>query len=224
MASRTFATLVPRIAPSVPGCPQPTIIQYIRDSAIRSCERTLAWRYQQPKFNLTPGTYIYPFIKPTDTQVHAIFAAILNNNTLEALTLDNALELYPAWADKYTAAADIEEYGSEPRSITQISQDQFAVLPLPDAAKTYTMRMFYALKPATCADGMDEVVFNDLEEAILHGALQHLLVLPSTNWTDRELASYHAKQYAYQISERRARANIGNARGMVRARMQPFGA
>jgi hypothetical protein len=71
---------------------------------------------------------------------------------------------------------------------------------------------------------MDEAIFNDMEEAIMHGALQHLLVLPNTHWTDRELAAYHAKQYLYQISERRARANIGANRAMVRARMQPFGA
>ena len=67
------------------------------------------------------------------------------------------------------------------------------------------------------------MTFDELEEAIMHGALQHLLVLPNTNWSDRELAAYHAKQYVYQTSERRARANLGNARGMVRARMQPFG-
>jgi hypothetical protein len=49
-------------------------------------------------------------------------------------------------------------------------------------------------------------------------------VLPNTSWSDRELASYHAKQFAFQIAERRARANLGNQRGMMRARMQPFGA
>jgi hypothetical protein len=45
MADRTFASLVPRLNPSVPGCPQPMIISYIRDAAIRACERTLFWRY-----------------------------------------------------------------------------------------------------------------------------------------------------------------------------------
>ena len=44
MADRKFSSLVTRVTPSVPGCPQPIIEQYIRDAAIEACERTLAWR------------------------------------------------------------------------------------------------------------------------------------------------------------------------------------
>jgi hypothetical protein len=83
--------------------------------------------------------------------------------------------------------------------------------------------MFMALKPKRSAVGMDEVAFNDLEDAIMHGALQDLLILPNVPWADRDLASYHAKQYIFYTTERRARANLGNARGSFRARMQPFG-
>ena len=64
---------------------------------------------------------------------------------------------------------------------------------------------------------------SDLEDVIVHGALQHLLALPQVNWSDRELSSYHAKQFTFQLAERRARANLGNARGPLMARMQPFG-
>jgi hypothetical protein len=224
MATRDFASLAVRLQPSVPGAPRQTIIQYIRDAAVRICERTLAWRYQIPRFDLTPGTFIYSFRNPFDTEVHAVFSALMNNTTLEVLTLDRALEVYPGWADKYTTANDIAEYGTEPRSITQINPSQFAVLPLPDATKPYNMRMFVALKPTRSASGMDEAVFNDLEDVVVHAALRDLLVLPNTNWSDRELAAYHARQYSAQMTEQRARANLGNARGVVSARMQPFGA
>ena len=224
MITKDFSALAVRLQPTVPGCPRQTIVQYIRDAAIKACERTLAWRYQQAKFNLTAGTYVYNFNKPADTQVHAVFGAMMNDTPLEVLTLDRALQLYPAWGDKYTTSGDIATYGSQPRSLTQISPHQFAVLPLPDAQRTYTMRMFYALKPSRSATGMDEVLFDELEDVIMHGALQQLLVLPNTNWSDRELAAYHAKQFVFQLAERRARANLGNARGTMRAQAQPFGA
>jgi hypothetical protein len=256
MADRTFASLVPRVAASVPGCPQPTIIQYIRDAAIRTCERTLFWRYQVPLFNLLPGVSEYTYNKPTNTDVHVLFDAVVNNRPLERLTMEKAIELYPQWADLYSGqdpsvvwsltpsgsfnSFDYNEAlfnensayvlpdsivadGTTPQAITQVSPDKYIILPLPDAQRTYECRMFLALKPKRNATSMDEVTFDELEEAIMHGALQHLLVLPNTNWSDRELAAYHAKQYVYQTSERRARANLGNARGMVRARMQPFG-
>ena len=257
MADRTFASLVPKVNPSVPGCPTQTIIQYIRDAAIRTCERTLAWRYEVPPFNLLPGVHEYAYNKPNTADAHAIFAAIINGSHLEKLTLDDALRLYPMWADVYSGVSpsvvwsltessgfntddyndslynnggafnlptSVLTYASTPRSICQVTPDKFVVLPLPNADVTYMMRMFLALKPKRNATAMDEVAFDDLEEAIMHGALQHLLVLPSTHWTDRELAAYHAKQYTFQITERRARANLGNPRGVMRAKMQPFGA
>jgi hypothetical protein len=223
MATRDFSSLAVRLQPVVPGCPRQTIVQYIRDAAIKTCERTLTWRYQVPRFDLTAGTYIYSYRQPFDSQVHAVFSVLLNNIPLEVLTLDRALELYPAWADKYTTSGDIALYGSQPRSVTEVSPDAFAVLPLPDAERTYNVRMFVALKPTRTASGMDEVIFNDLEDVMMHGALQHLLALPKTNWSDRELATYHAKQYLTQLVERRARANLGNARGTFAVQMQPFG-
>ena len=257
MADRTFASLVPRVQASVPGCPNATIVQYIRDSAIRTCERTLYWRYQVPLFNLLPGVSEYAYNKPVTTDVHVMFEAVVNKRPLERLTMEKAIELYPQWADLYSGQdpavawsltppnvfnsfeynealfndnspyvlpPEIVVDGSTPQSICQVNPDKYIILPLPDGQATYRCRMFLALKPKRNATAMDEFIMDELEEVIMHGALQHLLVLPSQAWSDRELAAYHAKQYVYQTSERRARANLGNVRGTMRARMQPFGA
>lgn len=251
-----FATLVPKINPSVPGCPQPTMIQYIRDAAIRVCERTLMWRWVEPKFNLLPGIYEYAYNKPVDTDVHVVFDAIVNDAPLQKLTLEQALYQFPYWADLYSGVDpnavwqqasfnllnnqtfnnsefnqdqglevpdDAVAKATDPRAVCQITPDKYIILPLPDKTKTYTMRMFYALKPKRNANGMDRVMMEELEDVIVHNALQHLLVLPNTNWSDRELAAYHAKQFVFHLSERRARANLGNMRGVMTARMQRFG-
>ena len=93
--------------------------------------------------------------------------------------------------------------------------DKYIVLPLPGNEKTYTLRMFFALKPKRTATGMDASVLDDLEDAIVHNALQHLMVIPNVVWTNLELAAYHAKQGLFGITERRARANLGNMRGTM---------
>lgn len=255
MVDRAFTTLLPRVSPSVPGCPQPMIIQHIRDAAIRVCEHTLLWRYMQPTYNLEPGVYEYAYNKPVNTDVHVLFDALMNDMPLEKLTLEQALWNYPQWADMYSGQSaealwsltppatfnsaefnedqfnqqpvftypdSVLDDGTEPRSICQISPDKYIVLPMPDDSKEYTMRMFYALKPKRDAVGMDSVIFDELEEVIVHGALQRLLVLPNVVWGDRDLATYHARRCLFETTERRARANLANLRGMMAVRFPKF--
>ena len=80
--------------------------------------------------------------------------------------------------------------------------------------------MIVCLKPLRTATKMDKKFLDELENVIMHGALQHLLVLPDRTWSDRELASYHAKQFAFKLSERRARTNIGASKSSVRVQAQ----
>jgi hypothetical protein len=198
------------------------VVQYIRDAAIRVCERALVWRYEQPAFSLTPGVYQYSFNKPDDTQVQAVLSATLNDTPLEILTLDNATKLYPKWPILSTTSTAIAENGTEPRSLAQVDTYRYVVLPAPDAAVTYNLRMIYALKPSRSALEMDESVFNEYELPILHSALQNLLVMPKTEWADRELATYHAKQFVFTMGEARAQANLGVFRGTMSVRFPPF--
>jgi hypothetical protein len=255
MPTRAFTDLLPKVLPSVPGCPQPLAVQHIRDAAIRACERTLMWRYVQPKYQLLPGVFDYEYAKPVDTEVHVVFRAFVNDSPLEVLTLEQALDRYPEWADIYSGedpsvvwsltppsytgsdVYDETEFNpgsafvlppaivaaaAQPRSITQVSPDRYIILPLPDGEDTYMMRMFYALKPTRTATGMDLVILNELEETVVHTALQQLLVMPGVSWSDRELASYHAKQGLFSMTERRARANLTNSRGTMTARFPSF--
>ena len=251
MATRLFTDLLDRFLPSVPGCPQPLAVQQIRRAAIRTCERTLAWRFTPARQQLLPGVHEYTYTKPVSTEVHVVFRALVNDEPLEVLTLEQAIDRYPAWADLYSGEAfatvwsetpssawndlayneelfnegsefvlpaAIVADGGQPRVFTQLTPDKFVVIPLPDGEGPYYLRMFYALKPSRDATGMDTYVLNDLEDAIVHGALQETLVMPNVAWGDRQLAEYHAKQYLFYVNERRARANLTNARGSLFAR------
>lgn len=111
---------------------------------------------------------------------------------------------------------------SQPLSICQLTPNKYIVLPLPDNAQPYNMRMFYALRPALTSEGMESAVLDELQSAIVHMALQELLVMPNVTWTDRALATYHARQGLFETTERRARANLSNMRGLVAARFPKF--
>lgn len=255
MATRLFSTVANRVSPNVPGCPTPTIIEYVRRAAIRTCERTAAWRWTPAPYALTAGIHEYAYDVPENAEVHVVFAAIVNGRPLDLLNMEAAIRQYPQWADLFSgedpsvawsltpsSAFNTSEYNeqvfnfgapyqlpeaivedaSTPRALTQVTPDRFVILPLPDAENVYTMRMFMALKPLRTATGMDADMLNELEDVIMHGALQDLLIMPNVPWGDRELAAFHAKQHSYQLSERRARASLGNMRGSVTTRMRPF--
>jgi len=248
MADKTFVSLVTRLNPSVPGCPQETVRQAIRDAAINVCERTLAWRYEIPKFNLQAGVYEYFFNTRSGTDVCGIFLATVNDNPLSPLNLDDAARLYPQWANlfsgediatvwsgstngnvlnndtfnaetlnqhgEFEAPDAIVAEGSYPQAITQLTPEKFIILPLPDD-QTYECRLIVALRPRRDATGMEEYIFRELEDVIVHRALQNLLILPNVPWSDRDLATYHAKQYQFHMNHARARANLGNNRGSM---------
>lgn len=255
MDRRTFSSLVPKVSASVPGCPYPLILQYVQEATIRACERTLLWRHVQPKVELTPGVPEYALERPANSDVHILLAVTLNDRRMEVLTMEQALDKYPAWTDLFggmdldevwaaTPSGTVNAYGfnedqvngsldvalsdkrfetgSEPRSVAQVSPDRLLVLPFPDDARVYEMRAFYALKPSRNAVDMPAVILNELEDAVVHSALQHLLVMPGVEWSDRELASYHARQALLEISGRRARTNLGFARGSLTASAPRF--
>lgn len=216
MAERAFATLVSRVAPSAYGCPQPTVVQYIRDAAIEACERTLAWRSVLAPVTLVAGSYQYAYPVPAGTEVHAVFTATINDVRIAAAPLESVCGVYPSWPNMPDAQR------AAPRYLVHLDSDTFAVAPVPDAVVPYVMRMIVALKPLRTAVGMEQTVFDELENVIVHGALQQLLVLPEKPWSDRELAGYHAKQFLFKVTERRARADSGSARAPLFVQMRPW--
>jgi hypothetical protein len=222
MPTRLFDSVVQRLVTHVPGCPFPVIEKFVRDSAIEVCERTLVWKYEQPPIRLTPGLHDYDYAPPTQAEVHAFIHVTVSVNSdtpfyIEPLSLEQLYEKYPAWPDHRPEAL------GQPRNIAHLDADHFVLAPVPDNTDTYDVGMLVALKPLRTATGMDETVLDDIENAVMDGALAALYRLPAKAWTDMKLADYHSRQFIYRTSERRARANLGAGRGSMTIKMRPFG-
>jgi hypothetical protein len=217
MAARLFSDLVNRIAPSTPGAPQPVIITHVRNAAIEACERTLAYKYVQAEQTLVNGTYSYAYAPAATTEVHAILAANINDTIkITPKTVEQVTRIYPFWP---TTAAALR---GSPLYVVHFDADTYLMARTPDGVTTYLLHMVLALKPLRTATGLEQSVFDELEDVIVHGTLQHMLVLPEQTWSDNELAAYHAKQFVFKIAERRARATVGAGRAVLTARAQSW--
>ena len=51
---RDIFELAPHILPFAPGCPEPVMVQYAREAAIKFCQRSRSWRSDE----------IYPLVGP----------------------------------------------------------------------------------------------------------------------------------------------------------------
>lgn len=227
MPTRPFDDVVQRLVTHVPGCPFPVIEKYVRDAAIEVCEKTLVWKYEQPSIRLTPGLHDYPYEPPTEAEVHAFLHVTVegnanntNDNTpqpIDPLTLEQLYQRYPAWPNHDPDAL------SRPRHIAHLDADNFVLAPVPDDEEDYDLIMLVALKPLRDARGMDQTVLDEIENAVMDGALSCLYMLPDKNWTDMSAGQYHKQQFIARTSERRARANLGAGRGSMSVRMRSFG-
>lgn len=246
MSTRLFSDMVEDVNPDVPGCPHETVRRAIRQAAIDTCESTLLWRHETRALTLTPSLHEYEYTKPVGSAVCAVFGAVINGRIMEVLTLSQAIERFPEWADVLgeedpmnawsltePSAFNEDEFNAstynvnpafvptptalegtgQPLVFTQLNPHKFIVLPSPDDVVAYKLRIFTALKPTPTSDGMDMYAADELQEVIQHRALQKLMVMPDKPWTNFDLAAYHAKQYRFTASERRAKANLTNARG-----------
>lgn len=116
--------MIPEILPYVTACPKETVRQHIRNAAIVACEQTLSWRYEIKNFNLSAAVHEYEYNKPTNTDVHALFAAVLGETTpLTHLTLEQAVQRYPGWADMLGGVDPLSAWSLTPPS--QFNTDEF---------------------------------------------------------------------------------------------------
>lgn len=218
MSNRLFSTLEAKLAPNVPGCPLPVLVQYIREAAIDVCKTSQAWRFEQDGLSLVAGEYIYAYEVPTGAEVCGVIHSTINDVYASFINEEQLHANYPTWP-----ATGVDDR-AQPAVFSQLDVDHFVVAPVPDAVDTYTVKMFLALCPKQDATAMDKTVFDELEDVIVHGALYRLFSLPERSWTNADLASFHKKQSTYKHTVARAKANLTVGRSSLSVRMVPFGA
>lgn len=114
MLTREFSSIANRVEALIPQAPRPTVLEHIRNAARTACEKTLAWRYVTPKYDLLPGVYEYAFPVASGVEVEHIFGASVNNRPLELANLDVAISRYPEWADLFSGLSAQEVWGDTP--------------------------------------------------------------------------------------------------------------
>jgi hypothetical protein len=196
---KLWSDLYDLVIPDLPGCPFAAVNSALRQSAIAFCQQSLAWKEEHPPVAVVAATAEYAFIPPTGAAVHAITYAEFNGKEISSHT--GELDL---------ATKDWRNQTGTPEYVLG-GVALLRLVPEPDAAGTLTMTV--ALKPSASSAGIDEGLFNEYREAIVHGALSRLMLSPKKPYTNTQLAQYHQQQFAMEAAMAGTRA----ARSFTRA-------
>lgn len=188
---------IPLVAPFVPGAPDPTIIQYLREHAIALCERTLVWQGPLEAVLTVADQEAYAFPLPDSAALHRVLSWDIDGRG-EWVT--------PAYARKVIGdASDADLAWTEDKV-------QFRVNPTPaEAGKTMTI--IAALKPTRDADEIPEFIYEQHIRAIADGAIGVLSAMKQP-WQDMAQAAFYMDRFESAV----ARAASAIARGNGRTR------
>lgn len=188
--------------PHLPGCPYAALDSALRQAAIDFCEQSLAWQYNHPDIAVVPATSEYPFVPPADAVVHAITYADFDGKEIAAYTSTQGLRI---WDWRHQTGTPAYVLGGT---------TALTLVPTPDVAGT--LKLTVALKPSVDAPGLDNAIFNEYREAIVHGALARLMLSPKKPYGDPQLATYHNQQCTIKTGA----AGVRVARNYTRAPLQ----
>lgn len=189
-------------APEVPGCPFGVLENALRQGAIEFCEQSLAWEFDHPDVPVIAGQDVYLYAPPVGAKVVAVLWAKLGDRELEC-NIGEPDRRYWNWRDR-TGQPD-RIFGGP---------SVFTLYPKPDAAET--LQLIVALRPSSDGPGVDDEIFDECREAIIHGALYRLMSSPKKPYTDLQMATYHQQQFAIKTG----RAGVTASKHHTRAPLE----
>lgn len=95
---------------------------------------------------------------------------------------------------------------------------QFGFTPQED--KCYTVSYSWSIGRDEC--DIPDFIFEEWEEAVKHGALSELLMMPNQEWTRPKMAQYHAEMYRREVVSAKSRRWHNYTEGALQLHAPPF--
>ena len=207
--AKELTAFLPQIQTHTPGCPEPVILEAIRNACIRFCTDTWLVRETLTPINVVVGTDEY-----------ALTASINNEAVGMVSFLHNKLEL-PKKTEEELDALDSGWRTADPgvaTSVISLLPDLIQLNREPAEAITDGLIVKIATRPDDDATVVNDLLFNDWRKAIKYGALKDLFEIPGKGWSDMKQSLWYGKNFNYEIQKAKARATMGNLRGSTTAK------
>ncbi len=201
----TFDSLLPRILPSVKGCPDILAITHMRQAYIEFCENTLAWTAWLTPIESVANDGSYAMVLPASSALVKLIEFKVDGREADVTTpakgrsmLLNDSGAQVAW--------------TEDRVNVNVS-------PVPGVdGIVYDLRA--ALKPTQAAAAIDDTLGEHYSEHLVDGTLARLLEIEGVPWENQQRAAMRRDRFAGAMADVGLRVSKGFSSGQRRTK--PF--
>lgn len=191
------------VLPSVPGCPDSTLLHNLRQAAIEFCARTLAWQQDLDTITSVGNTQSYALVLPASSALVKLLAFTVDGGEAFVVTPEKGRQLVLNDSGRDVAWTN--------------DRVNVKVHPTPVAAGViYGFKA--ALKPTQAATAIADSVGEHYAREIAAGALAGLLDMANVAWADPAKAAQSREHFNDRISTVSAQVAKGFSRGAQNVR------
>ena len=201
---RDLYELAPHVLPWVPTCPEPLMIQYLRQAVIEFCRRTRSWRSEEV-YRLISADQDINLVTCCDSVIHEIERVRYRED-------DQSAWQHPLQPAAFEEVDDWQGSEATPVMFTQRIPNTLRVCPFTTGEIKVTMY----LKPDQMAQTIPDYIVEQYPDVIAAGALAKLMLLPGRDFTEPN----QSMMYQAMFDEACDRHFRDNLRGQQRARVR----
>jgi hypothetical protein len=194
--AKKIESLVPKVKREAPSCPSFIAIEELRNTIIDFCINTDIYLADLSLFQTVTGINEYESADldiPVGSELNHIldFFCEVGESTAQ-LSEKNLTRLEPKSLIGKPSLFDL--YGSgKPKYYSQKDQETILIAPTPN--QNYSLYALYSLKPTATATTIPNIIVNEYQETIVHGALYRLQMMKDSPWSDVQAADLNKRMY-----------------------------
>lgn len=194
--AKKIESLVPKVKREAPSCPSFIAIEELRNTIIDFCVNTDIYLSELTLFQTVTGINEYEAADldiPTGTELnHIIDFYCERGESNDQLSEKSLARLEPK--SLIGTPSLIDAYGKgKPKYYAQRNQEIILFAPTPE--KNYSLYALYSLKPTATATTIPNIIVNEYQETIIHGALYRLQMMKDSPWSDVQAADLNKRMY-----------------------------
>lgn len=199
--SKALTEFLTQVLPHVPGCPETTAVNAIRNACIRFCTDTWLVRETLAAQNVTAAQDEYPIVASAENESVGLVSFLHDKLELPKKTEEELDVVDSGWrtADPGVATAVL----CPTPELVKLNR-----VPLESISGGMIMRI--AIRPTDAAENVNDILLNDWLKAIKYGALEELHEIPGKGWSDMKQSIWYGKRFNFEIQSGKARARMGN--------------